>query len=129
MTKTIENLFQFLHLSVDVLVILLFFFFIRKAKKELPLILITAYSSLDLLLNFVSGRFDSDWYSYTWSTFTLVEYLIFTYIISFNLKNKTMKRIILCISAIFVIATTTFNITTNFQRIDSIPIGFEIILI
>jgi hypothetical protein len=129
MAKTIENLFKLLHLSTDILILLLFVIFLKKTSKEKPLILITVYALLDILLNFFINIFSKELYSYIWSTFTFVEYSIFTYILWSNIKRQSFRKFVLIISILFIVFTTAFNIATSFHNIDSIPIGVETILI
>lgn len=129
MAKTIENLFKLLHLSADILILLLFVFFLKKTTKERPLILITIYAFLDLFLIYFTNNFYKELYSYIWSTFTFVEYAIFTYIIWSNIKRIAFRKFILISSVLFIVFTTVYNVATNFNNIDSIPIGVETILI
>jgi hypothetical protein len=129
MAKTIENLFKLLHLSSDILILFLFVLFFRKTIKEKPLIFITLYAFLDILLNFFINIFSKELYSYIWSTFTFVEYSIFTYILWSSIRRQISRKSILIVSILFIVFTTAFNIATNFNNIDSIPIGVETILI
>jgi len=129
MTKTIENLFLYLHYTADILPILLFLIFFKSSKKEKALVLITLYIALDLILNLLNGLFSNTLYLYIWSTFTLIEYSIFTYVIWINIKKLAFKRAMLFISLAFILFTAIFNIHTNFKEIDSIPISIETILI
>jgi hypothetical protein len=129
MAKTIENLFRFLHLSTDILIIVLFFTFFKRTFKEKPLLLIALYESIDLLLNLSYKSFSLEWYPYIWSTFTFIEYSIFASILWTNMRNNVFKKVIIVASIVFIVFATTFNIETNFNKIDSIPIGVETILI
>ena len=130
MAKTIENLFSFLHYFGNIIFIILVLFFFNKTKKEKPLFLIAIYCLIDTLLNVFQSYISNPLFKYyCWSTFTFVEYSIFTYTIYSCLKNSKVKTLILVISLLFILFTTVFNIVTNFQKIDSIPIGIETILI
>jgi hypothetical protein len=129
MTKTIENLFYFFHVSTDVLIILLFLVFLKKVKKEGSFTAIAFYSLVDLGLNFLPRHFSQSFGLYIWSTFTFFEYSIFTYVIWKSIKRQTIRKAITVISVLFVVFTTIYNISTNFKKIDSIPIGIETILI
>jgi len=84
---------------------------------------------LDLLLNAFNLNITGRWYLYIWSTFTLLEYLAFSYFLWCNIKSRNFKLFIIVTSILFLIFTTTYNIITNFQNIDSIPIGIEAIII
>jgi len=130
MAKTIENLFSILHYSGNILIIILFFLFLNKTKKEKPLLLLAVYTIIDTLLNYFQPYIlNITFRYYCWSTFTFIEYSIFTFIIYSTLKNLKIKKLILILSILFILFTTIFNIVTNFQKIDSIPIGIETILI
>jgi hypothetical protein len=130
MTKTIENLFSYLHYSGNILFIILVIFLFNKTKKEKALLLIAIYCLIDTFLNYFQSYIENPQFKYyCWSTFTFVEYSIFTYTIYTSIKNSKVKSYILGLSALFIIFTTIFNIVTNFQKIDSIPIGIETILI
>jgi hypothetical protein len=129
MAKTIENLFKFLHLSSDILLIIVCLWFINRIRNERPLILVSVYALLDLLINIFNNWFSNHWWSYIWSTFTFVEYSIFTYILWINIRWSPLRKFIVIISILFIVFTTVFNIATNFDKIDSIPIGVETILL
>ena len=129
MAKTIENLFQLLHRSANVFIVLLFLLFIKKAKSERAIVLIALYALTELILNLSASSFAKNLFSYIWGAFTYFEYLIFTYILQINIKNKRFKKFIVISSILFLVFTTIFNIVTNFKGIDSIPIGVETILI
>ena len=129
MAKTIENLFQLLHRSANVFIVLLFLLFIKKAKSERAIVLIALYALTELILNLSASSFAKNLFSYIWGLFTYFEYLVFTYILQINIKNKRFKKFIVICSVLFLIFTTIFNIVTNFKGIDSIPIGVETILI
>jgi hypothetical protein len=131
MTKTIENLFAILHYSVNTIIIILFISFYGKVKQEKAFLAIALYCLIDSILNLTSKYVGLGFTLrlYIWSTFTFVEYLIFTLIIWQSIKNLSIKRMIIYASAAFIVFTTIYNIATNFRRIDSIPIGVETILI
>jgi hypothetical protein len=97
--------------------------------KETSVAFLTLYILLDLLLNYYNRNIDEGWFSYIWSTFTFVEYSIFTYFLWVNIKNKNIKSFLFYASIVFIVFTTAYNIKTNFQKIDSLPIGIETILI
>jgi hypothetical protein len=131
MAKTIENLFVILHFSVNALIILLFILHYRRVKHEKAFLAITLYCFIESLLNLSSKYVGLGFILtlYIWSTFTFVEYLIFTYVIWITLKSRSVRRIMLYTSIASIVFTTIYNIATNFRSIDSIPIGVETILI
>jgi hypothetical protein len=129
MAKTIEDLFYFIHLSVDFILLFLFLILVKNKKKALPLFLISIYVFLDSLLNIFDAEFSRGLYQYVWSAFTLVEYSIFSYIILSTIRKPHIKKSIVYISVLFIVFSIIYNIATNFKRFDSIPIGVETILI
>jgi hypothetical protein len=129
MTKTIENLFLYLHYFSDVTVLFFSLFFIKKTKKEKGLIAIAIYSLTDLLINLSIPFLPRKFLLFNGAFFTLLEYSIFTFFLWFNIKNKWFRKIIVVSSIIFLFASTYYNIRTNFLQIDSVPIGIETILV
>ena len=118
-----------MHYSTGILVILLFLIFIKGLNKEKGLLFLALYSLIDILLNLFNSYITGKWSLYIWSTFTFIEYSIFTYLLWVNIKNKSFKWIVIVLSIAFIVFTTIYNIITNFKSIDSIPIGIETILI
>lgn len=129
MAKTIEDLFYYIHLSGNCILLFLFIFFFKRTKKEIPLVLIAVYALLDSSLNIFTFQFSAKLYLYIWATFTLIEYSIFSYIIGSNIRKVSIRKTILYISIAFIVFTSFYNFATNFKNIDSIPIGIETILI
>jgi len=129
MSKTIEYLFYYIHLTGNCILLFLFIFFFKRTKKEVPLILIAVYALLDSALNIFTFQFSAKLYLYIWATFTLVEYSIFSFIIGSNIRKQSIRKAILYISIAFIVFTSFYNVLTNFKKIDSIPIGIETILI
>ena len=118
-----------MHYSSGLLTVVVFLIFIKPLIKDRALLFLAAYSLLDLFLNYYTKNFNKTLSLYVWSTFTLVEYALFTYILWLNIKNKIFKKAILWISIAFISFTVIYNVKTNFKNIDSIPIGMETILI
>jgi hypothetical protein len=129
MTKSIENLFSILHYGSGALVLITFSLFIKSLFKEKGIFLLIIYTASDIFLNLFNSYITGKWSLYIWSTFTFVEYSIFTYIIWLNIKKPIIRRLIIIASILFIVFTTIYNIITNFKSIDSLPIGIESILI
>ena len=98
-------------------------------SKDLSLKFLAFYCFLDVTLNLANNNPTDYWYNFIWSTFTLIEYSIFTFFIWTNIKNLGMRKFVLVSSILFIIFTTTYNVITKFTSIDSIPIAIETILI
>lgn len=130
MTKTIENLFRYLHFVSNIIVLLIFIFSFHRIKKEKGLIAIAIYCFADLLINFFPYFLNSKPLFYiVGAFFTFIEYAIFAFFIWTNLVSRRAKKFILFGSIAFFLTTTYYNIRTNFHNIDSVPIGMETILI
>ena len=118
-----------MHYASEILVIIIFLVFIKHLLKERGLVFILIYTVIDLILNYYYRNINNKLYWYLWAAFTLIEYSVFTYFLWTNIKSKTFRSVILLASGCFLIFTVIYNIKTNFQSIDSIPIGIETILI
>lgn len=129
MAKTIENLSRVLHWGSNGLVILLFLLFIAKTRKEKGLWLILIYSLSDSLLNFLGLHVGGRLHLSLGALATFIEYSAFAAFIYFNIKRARFKKIILYTSIIFIVFSSVYDIVTNFQFVDSIPIGIETLLI
>lgn len=129
MTKTIENLFWYLHHFSNIVTLLFFIFFIKRTKKEKGLVAISIYCLIDLLINSSTFFLHRKTLFYVGAFFTFVEYSIFTFFLWLNIENRRFKKFVVISSIIFVLSATVYNIRTNFLNIDSVPIGIETILI
>ena len=66
---------------------------------------------------------------FLYSTFTLVEYVFFAYFLFLKITSPAFKKIMGGLSIIFLLFITVYYFKGNSDTIDSIPIGFETILI
>ena len=93
------------------------------------ILLLTLYGvTFFLLLNyfdFLSEALDK----YYHSLYTFLEYFAFTTLFWLNIKNRIFKRLIIITSIFFALFQITHVTSTSLQRMDSIPIGVETILI
>lgn len=64
-----------------------------------------------------------------YGSYTLFEYLAFSYFIFLHIKNKRFKRLMNVMGLAFVTFLSTYYVFVRFKFIDSIPIGVETILI
>jgi len=62
-------------------------------------------------------------------TYTLIEYCTFTYLVAINIRNKRAKVAIIIGSALFIGFLYLFNFIYIPQRIDSIPIAVETVIL
>jgi hypothetical protein len=124
MTKTIENLFLYLSVSSDILIIFLFLLNYKTVKKEKGINVILIYCASSIILNYVGEELLSIKYKYIFYTsYTLVEYLMFTSFLWIGIKSKNLKKIISLLSITFIVFIGTYLIIARHQKIDSISIG------
>ncbi len=102
----------------------------NKTKKIKPCFGILAYSTIFFLLNYFFDSIESNkllWIYYP--TYTILEFLFFFYILFIEITNKTVKRFFIFSSLIFILGITIFYSNEKIQRLDSLPIAFETILV
>ena len=60
---------------------------------------------------------------------TFYEYLLFAIFLGNSINNRKFKRVIIASSILFVVFLILYHTNANFKWVDSVPIGFECILI
>lgn len=129
MTKTIENLFSLLAHYSDLLPILFFLFFWKKSKPIRILWIVFIYSIYDFLTNFgLLYLRHKPTRVFLYSTYTFIEYSLFTTAFYLMINNKGFKKSMLVLSILFTAFIIPYNILFRLRGIDSIPIGVETIL-
>jgi hypothetical protein len=63
------------------------------------------------------------------STFTLVEFFLFSYFIWLIIDNRQFKKVIAAVSTLFIIFICYYFFTTKWNFFDSVPVACESILI
>lgn len=130
-TNIIENLFFHILIYSFLLPILgiLLYFKILKSKAVFSGILVYCLCIMAMLYfdEFLSStnRFR---HLYT-TSYTVLEYSIFSYIIWFFVQSKRLKNIILVLYLAFILFEIIYFFTGKFSLLDSVPIGVETILI
>lgn len=135
--QNIENLFYIETLFYNILTYtyllspILFFRFWNKLRYEKSGFWITVYSLTFFLLvlfeeSIATSSFSKRLY---YQSFTFFEYLFFTGVFWFAIKNLRVRKTILILSLMFSAFQIIYFLTEKFKRIDSIPIGIESILI
>ena len=61
--------------------------------------------------------------------YTFLEYLTFTAVFWANIQNKVFRKLIIVVSLLFLLFELYYVTNTSVQKLDSIPIGIETILI
>jgi len=105
-------------------------FLISKGKiKEGLLLLLAVYGVIFFcLLNYFDLIFQTI-EKYYHSAYTFLEYSAFTFIFWVNIRNKFFRRFIILISIVFFLFQIYYVNSASVERMDSIPIGIETILI
>jgi hypothetical protein len=111
--------------------ILFFFLFFSITRHQKSLIAIVAFSILTIAAFFIEDYIPKRltplkiYFGFT----TLYEYSLFTFFIWSNIINRKFKRLIIIASILFICFLIFYYATARFGRLDSVPIGFESILI
>lgn len=114
----------------DVLIVIFFLFSFKKVKSEKKLWTIFIYCSSSLLLNYIGEQVLPYSYKYVFYTlFTLFEYLLFSYFLILAIKSRLFHRIMYLAAVFFILFIICYLIVARNQRIDSLSIGIETILI
>jgi len=130
MAKTIDDLFVYLRLITDVLIIC-FFFSKRIAISQKGFLLIAFYCIYDLVFYIIDSYIllPKDLVAIFYSSFTFIEYLTMAYFIWLFINNQIFKKFIFITSIAFVITLIIYLFFAEAKHIDSIPIGLETVLI
>lgn len=126
-TKKIEKLF--LHITIYSYLILPLSLFFCKKRKGFPFV-IAIYGVVAFILLRIFDYLTLDFKPLYVLSYTLFEYLFFTYFIFTSIKNKKIKKLILFFSFCFTLfqAVTYFSNSKAF-RLDSVSVGIETILL
>jgi hypothetical protein len=128
--NTMEDFFVYTAIYSAFLPVLAFFLFWSKSKSNKGFWIILIYSFYDYLTNigllYLSHK---PLQVLLYRSYTLIEYLLFAYFLSLNIKSKGFKKIMLAASVAFCIFLVAYFLTRKVRGIDSINIGIETILI
>ncbi len=131
-SKIIENLFYYI-VDFSYLILPIGFLFLKNRKKEkLPVSLliygIVCFSFL-LFYEYYKHDLSRTTKHYFKTSYTLFEYGIFAFIFWVTIRNKNLKKFIVLSSAGFFVFQVVYALTSKIQRLDSVPIGIETILV
>ena len=131
MAKTIDDLFVYLRIVSDILLILgillLYKGKLRRISGTLPILLYCIYN---VIFFFLEERITNRTIGIViYSSYTLIEYAAFAYFILLFVKNAAFKKFMIISSILFILSIITIIAFTEFKIIDTIPIGLETILI
>jgi hypothetical protein len=128
---SIEKLFYNIAEYSDYVPILIFLVLLPKLKGNAGIWLIIAYILFSILSVYIGDLFEGskEIKHFFISFITLVEYLLFSIFIRLNTYRKRFKFIQGFLSVLFFIFILVYSTTIQFKRIDTLPIGFETILL
>ncbi len=105
------------------------FLLIRKCKPSTIIVVLFIYGVTFFSLNNYYYDFPKKSRQLIQAIYTFLEYLTFSFIIWEGLKNKFAKKFIAVLSILFLVFIICYNLLSGANRIDSIPVGVESILI
>jgi len=130
MAKTIEDLFFYLVFVFDFLIVIQVLLSIKNQKQNKILWLLLGYCILNSSCNLLQTIPPAPRVEYLMlGIFTLIEFLLFSFLFKLIIKNKKFYRVILSLSIIFFLVAIKNYDTNKAQRIDAVPIGVETIFI
>lgn len=130
--QIIEKLFFYI-VTFSYLLLPISLFFLGSKKKQIFPILLAAYGAFCFCFIFFYDYYSDDiprsTKHYLRTLYTFVEYAAFAFLFWINIRNKTLKTLIAIFSVSFLVFQVVYSLTTKIQRLDSVPIGIETILI
>jgi len=129
MTEYIENLFFYLVYIFDVFVIGLILYSSRKKTIEKSFWFIALYCLVNSAINFSYPYLAHKINFLLTGFYTVFEYSTFAYFIFFSVQNSFCRKLIKIFSLFMAVFIICYYAFAPVQRIDSIPIGIETILI
>lgn len=105
------------------------FILARGKIKERVLFAIAIYGIAIFSLLFFHDSVPKELKKYRQAFYTLLEYSVFSYIFYVNIRSQWFKKFIVMASLLFLIFEIYYVSVTGLQRIDSIPVGIETILV
>ena len=105
----------------------LFILFVRKAV--FPLIVIGIYSLFVFLLNFFFRESVQLLGNAYYLVYTLVDSIAFSLVLYSSVQSPKFKKVIIGVSAAFVVFQATYHLLAPPKMLDSVPIGVETIMI
>lgn len=105
------------------------FIIIKGKLKEGMLFVLALYGIIIFSLLFFHDSIPNELKKYRQAFYTLVEYSFFSCLLYYNIRNQPFRKFIIIASLLFLLFEIYYVSVTGLQRIDSIPIGIETILV
>lgn len=125
--QIIEKLFSYI-LEYSYLLIAAFFFF-SKNKRSTIVIALLVYGLVFFFFLHYYYDIPKSYRKLSQTVYTFLEYSFFAYFAWLLISSKRYKKLILILSVLFLIFQVYYYLTSKPQRIDSIPVGIETILV
>jgi hypothetical protein len=129
MTKTLENLFVFLAIYTPLLPVIIFLFFFNKIKTHRTLYILIIYSFSEFVINVIANSIHESYILSLYAIFTVVEYLLFAWLLYSLVRSKKIRNIITLGTIAFLIFISLYYLTVQLKSLDSVPIGIETVII
>lgn len=130
--QIIEELFYYI-VAFSYLILPSILFFLKNKKKESFPITLLVYGLICFIFLFFYKYYENDitrtTKQYLFSVYTFFEYAAFAFIFWLSIRSKKLKRLIVIFSVSFFVFLIIYITTSKIQRLDSVPIGIETILI
>ena len=125
--QIIEELFKYILIYSYLLLPIVFF--ISKSKRVKPIAVIALYGFLFFTLLFFYTDIPKEYRKLYQSVYTSFEYTFFAFFIWFYIKDNKARKLILLFSILFFSFQIIHFVMTKLQKLDSIAIGVETILL
>jgi hypothetical protein len=129
MAKTIEDLFLYFAIYSSLLPILFYCISYSLLKKKSPLRLVIIYASVEFITNILTLNIPMSATIALYAIFTVVEYCLFASIFFKLFISPRAQKVLLIVSACYLIFWAIYKIFGKYSVLDSVPIGVASILI
>ena len=121
---------MFTLVTYSYLILPLYFILSKTKLKNKFMVLLALYGVLFFALLFLYQHFEADIpNNYFQGVYTILEYSFFSYLFWINTHSKPFKKLIIIVSLLFFLYQFFYITSVKFERLDSISIGIETILI
>ena len=121
---------MFTIVTYSYLILPLYFILSKTKLKDKLMVLLALYGILFFALLSFYQNFESNIpNNYFQGVYTLLEYSFFSYVFWVNTHSKTFKKLIIVVSLLFSLYQFFYITSVKFERLDSISIGIETILV
>lgn len=118
------------YVTYSYLIFPLLFLLVKGKLSETFLVLLAFYGLAFFSLIYFDNQIPKDIKKYYQGFYTFLEYSVFAFIFWLNIQKKTYRKFVLIASASFLAYQLYYVVTTiRLERLDSVPIGIETILV